>query len=63
MRFKENLNDNVIKSSRLVLCPTCDNELRADIEEDEVVCDCGKEIEIEEQGYPEEFIWHPNKEF
>ncbi len=53
---------DVMKNSRLVLCPNCDSEFRVDIADEDYICDeCGEEFEIREEGYPEEFVWHPGK--
>jgi len=59
------INDEVMRNSRLVLCPDCDHEMRADCEEEEVICGgCGSSIEIGHEGmYPEEFVWHPKKKY
>lgn len=52
------------RKTRLVLCPKCDAELIVAIEEDFVECEeCGEGIEILEEGYPEEFIWHPSRSY
>ncbi|NOZ82094.1 MAG: hypothetical protein GXO63_03000 [Candidatus Micrarchaeota archaeon] len=48
---------------RLVLCPACDSELSVPIEEEEIFCECGERVEVFEEGYPEEFVWHPGKKF
>ncbi len=56
---QEELN---IKNSKLVLCPNCENEFRVPLSERFAECEeCGEEIEIREEGYPEEFVWYPGK--
>ena len=63
--IKNIFNDDLIKNSRLVLCPTCDVELRVSLEEEEFECDeCGKCSGLCPEGsYPEEFVWHPRRKF
>ncbi len=52
------------RKSRLVLCPKCDSEFRMPIGDDSAECEeCGEEIELMEEGYPEEFIWHPSRSY
>jgi uncharacterized paraquat-inducible protein A len=52
------------RKTRLVLCPECDSEFRTPIGDDSAECEeCGEEIEMVEEGYPEEFIWHPNRSY
>ncbi len=52
------------RKTRLVLCPKCDSEFRAPLGDDSAECEeCGENIEIMEEGYPEEFIWHPNRRY
>ncbi len=51
----------MFRDFRLFLCPECDAEILTD--EEEVVCSCGAEASPITGGYPEEFIWHPNRRF
>lgn len=52
------------RKSRLVLCPKCDSELKVPLTEDSAECEeCGDEFEVVEEGYPEEFIWHPSRSY
>ncbi len=52
------------RKTRLVLCPKCDSEMRVGLMNDSAECeDCGEEFEVMEEGYPEEFIWHPNRSY
>jgi len=57
--FDEELLKN---RARIVLCPTCDNEFRIDLEETEVNCEeCGESILVDIA--PEEFVWHPSENY
>ncbi|TRZ55087.1 hypothetical protein D4Q76_01115 [archaeon] len=52
------------RKTRLVLCPKCDSEMRVGLMNDSAECEeCGEDIEVVEEGYPEEFIWHPNRSY
>ncbi len=58
-------DEKITKSTRLVLCPNCDNESRTPIDTNEVECEeCGECFLLEAEGaYPEEFVWHPSEDF
>lgn len=57
------IDENFLKTSRLVLCPHCDKEARVSLEEEELLCEsCNNKFEIEEE-YGEDFIWHPERKF
>ena len=57
-------DDNLSKTTKLVICPNCDNELRTAVEEYEILCDeCGEKFSLEQEGYPEEFVWCPGEKY
>lgn len=58
-------DETITKTTRLALCPNCDNESRILIDTGEVVCEeCGECFLLEEEGtYAEEFVWHPSEDF
>ena len=58
-------DDDLVKKSRLAICPGCDNEAFVDNEEEELECEnCGSCSDLSPEGsYPEEFVWHPRRKF
>lgn len=58
-------DDDVMRTTRLVLCPTCDSEFRVPLTALEYCCgSCGEVFSIEPEGsYPEEFIWRPGEKY
>jgi len=59
------VDEESMKNSRVVLCPGCDNEVQAGVDDEEVRCSgCGECSEPGPEGsYPEEFVWHPRRKF
>lgn len=59
----DSFDHDLIRNSRLVLCPSCDSESRVSLADTEASCDnCGEDFLIEEE-FGEDFIWHPDKKF
>ena len=58
-------NEEIIRSTRLTICPECDNEMRVGVDEEDCHCgECGEDFQIGPEGmYSEEFIWHPGRKF
>lgn len=62
--MQKDFDEQLIRNSRLIICPSCDSEFRVGLDKKEFLCEsCEEEIDIEEEGYPEEFVWHPKREF
>ena len=57
--------EGLIKTTRLTVCPECDNEFRVGLDVEDCHCgDCGEDFQIEPEGsYSEEFVWHPSRKF
>ena len=56
-------DDELVKTrAKIVLCPSCDNEFKIDLEQIETVCEeCGEFFSINPAS--EEFVWHPSEEY
>ena len=63
--LKRVLDEEIVKQSRLVLCPGCDTEFRVDLDAEEEFCEaCDECFCIQPKGIMgEEFVWHPKRKF
>ena len=61
---KSFFDEELVKSTRLILCPSCENKFKLPLNEIEAVCDeCGEEIFLTPEKVPDEFVWHPSQDY
>lgn len=57
-------DDEFIKSSKIVVCPCCNNEFKIDLHNTEVTCDeCGQSFEAELNETTDNFVWCPGQKY
>ncbi|MFH1444962.1 MAG: hypothetical protein ABIF08_00605 [Nanoarchaeota archaeon] len=45
----------------LALCPKCNTKFNVDLDNTEIVCECGEEFCVEPiVSFTEDFVWHPS---
>jgi len=57
-------NEKLIQTKRLVSCPNCNAKFEVNLEQEEIICECGEEVCDEENiDFPEDFVWHPSEKY
>ena len=57
-------DDEFIQSSKIVFCPSCNNQFKIDLHNTEVLCDeCGESFEVELSETSEDFVWCPGQKY
>lgn len=57
-------DDEFVKNSKTVSCPSCKKQFKIDLNNSEVFCnECGECFEVELNEFSEDFVWHPTQKY